>query len=310
MRWPSRPFVHAGQPFVQRDRCDRVNVVRDLRSAMRAFAPFSAAAVLAWTVAPVGSQVDWGQYALSTVLALVAGALAIWATRERDGSRLGLVPAALLFLAGVAFLRNSVGGLELGHQRAGDDPGVPHRALQPLAPSTSAVVVAGVGLFYLLPILIVGPPSYPHSQYRSGGAVGGRLGHHRLCHPAARRQRAPAGQRGPRARADAASSSATSSTVSLTVPTRGSTSARPPSRSPTPRSRSSTSPSTAKGSSARRSPSARRRRCASAPTPAAPCRRRSTPGARCSSPTTSRPAWATAPRGSPPAARARCSTSP
>jgi diguanylate cyclase (GGDEF)-like protein len=143
-----------------------VNAVHDLRSAVRAFAPFSAAAILAWTIALVGSRVHWGQYALSAVLALVAGVLATSATRERDGSRLGLVPAALLFLAGVAFLRNSVGGSSSGTSALAMIP-VFHTALYSRSRRDLGAVVAGVGLFYLLPILIVGPPSYPHSQYRS-----------------------------------------------------------------------------------------------------------------------------------------------
>jgi diguanylate cyclase (GGDEF)-like protein len=143
-----------------------VNVARDLRSAVRAFAPFSAAAILAWTIVLVGSRVHWGQYALSGLLALPAGALAIWATRERDASRLGLVPAALLFLAAVAFLRNSVGGTSSGTSALAMIP-VFHTALYSRSRRQLSVVVAGVGLFYLLPILIVGPPAYPHSQYRS-----------------------------------------------------------------------------------------------------------------------------------------------
>ncbi len=143
-----------------------MNAVRDLRSALRALAPFNAAAILAWTIVLVGSRVHWGQYALATVLALVAGALAIGATRERDGSRLGLVPAALLFLAAVAFLRNSVGGTSSGTSALAMIP-VFYTALYSRSRRHLGAVVAGVGLFYLLPILIVGPPSYPHSQYRS-----------------------------------------------------------------------------------------------------------------------------------------------
>jgi diguanylate cyclase (GGDEF)-like protein len=143
-----------------------VHAVRDLRSAIRAFAPFSAAAVLAWTMALIGSRVHWGQYALSILLALIAGTLAIRASREHDRSRLGLVPAALLFLAGVAFLRNSVGGSTSGTSALAMIP-VFHTALYSRSRRQLGVVVAGVGLFYLLPILIVGPPYYPHSQYRT-----------------------------------------------------------------------------------------------------------------------------------------------
>ncbi|HTU98182.1 MAG TPA: sensor domain-containing diguanylate cyclase [Solirubrobacteraceae bacterium] len=140
--------------------------VRDLRSSIRAFAPFSAAAVLAWTIALIGSRVQWGQYALACVLAVAAGALAVRASRDQQGTQLGLVPAALLFLAAVAFLRNSVGGSPSGTSALAMIP-VFHTALYGRSRRQLAVVVAGVGLFYLLPILIVGPPSYPHSQYRS-----------------------------------------------------------------------------------------------------------------------------------------------
>ncbi|HEY1565938.1 MAG TPA: sensor domain-containing diguanylate cyclase [Solirubrobacteraceae bacterium] len=143
-----------------------MHAVRDLRSSVRAFAPFGAAAILAWTVALIGSRVHWDQYALSIVLALPAGALAIRASRDQEGSRLGLVPAALLFLTAVAFLRNSVGGSTSGTSALAMIP-VFQTALYGRSRRQLGVVVAGVGLFYLLPILIVGPPSYPQSQYRS-----------------------------------------------------------------------------------------------------------------------------------------------
>ncbi len=162
----SRSFVQTGQSFVQGDRWVRVNLVGDLRGPLRAFAPFGAAAVLAWTVVLIGSRLDWGQYALSTLLALVAGALAVTATREQAGSERGLVPAALLFLAAVAFLRNSVGGISSGASALAMIP-VFHTAFYSRSRRHLAVVVAGVGLFYLLPIVIVGPPAYPQSQYRA-----------------------------------------------------------------------------------------------------------------------------------------------
>ena len=144
----------------------RVNAVRDLRSATRAFAPFSAAALLAWALVLIGSHVHWEQYALSGALAVIAGGLAVQAMRLRDDSRLGLLPAALLFLAAVAFLRNSVGGTTSGTSALAMVP-VFHAALYGRSRRQLAVVVIGVALFYMLPILIVGPPSYPHSQYRS-----------------------------------------------------------------------------------------------------------------------------------------------
>jgi diguanylate cyclase (GGDEF)-like protein len=143
-----------------------VDLVRDLRASVRAFAPFSVAAVLAWTMVLFGSRVDWGQYALASVLAVAAGALTILATRDHDGSRLGLVPAALLLLAAAAFLRNSVGGINSGTSALSMIP-VFYTALYGRSRRQLGVVVAGVGLFYLLPIVIVGPPAYPHTQYRA-----------------------------------------------------------------------------------------------------------------------------------------------
>ncbi len=133
---------------------------------MHVFAPFSAAAVLAWTAVLVGSDITWAQYAFSAALAIIAGALAVEATGERLGTRLGVVPAALLFLVAVGFLRNSAGGISSGTSALAMIP-VFHTALYSRSRRQLAVVVAGVGLFYLLPIIIVGPPAYPHAQYRS-----------------------------------------------------------------------------------------------------------------------------------------------
>ncbi|MGZ4244408.1 MAG: diguanylate cyclase domain-containing protein [Solirubrobacteraceae bacterium] len=143
-----------------------MDLVQDSRAAIRAYAPFSAASVLAWAVVLFGSRVDWGQYALATGLALVAGTLAVAATGGRSGARIGLVPAALLFLTAVAFLRNSVGGTNSGMSALAMIP-VFYAALYGRSGRQLAVVVAGVGLFYMLPIVIVGAPAYPQSQYRT-----------------------------------------------------------------------------------------------------------------------------------------------
>jgi diguanylate cyclase (GGDEF)-like protein len=144
----------------------RVDVLRDLRAVIRDSAPFCAAALLAWTVVLVGSRVSWGQYAAACALALVAGVLAVPATRDRAGTRLGLVPAALVFLTAVAFLRNSIGGSSSGTSALAMIP-VFHTALSSRSRRQLGIVVAGVGLFYLLPIFLVGPPAYPTSQIRA-----------------------------------------------------------------------------------------------------------------------------------------------
>ena len=136
------------------------------RRAARALAPFSGAALLAWSVVLVGDKVDWPQYALSAVLACAGGGLALVAILRRTRLRLGGAPGAIIFLAAVAVLRNSVGGQASGASALAMIP-VFHTALYSRSRRDLAIVVAGVGIFYMAPILLVGPPAYPHSQYRA-----------------------------------------------------------------------------------------------------------------------------------------------
>ncbi|HWE09778.1 MAG TPA: sensor domain-containing diguanylate cyclase [Solirubrobacteraceae bacterium] len=136
------------------------------RRALRALAPFSAAALLAWTVGLIGARITWPQYGLSVALALAGGLLAVFAMLRQPRIQLGAAPAALVFLAAVAVLRNSVGGTTSGASAVAMIP-VFHTALYSRSRRDLAIVVAGVGVFYLAPILIVGPPAYPHTQYRA-----------------------------------------------------------------------------------------------------------------------------------------------
>jgi diguanylate cyclase (GGDEF)-like protein len=138
----------------------------DLRSAARVVAPFCGAACLAWLTVLVGTRVNWTQYGIASVLAVVAGTLAARAMVDSRASHFGPVPGALLFLAAVGLLRNSVGGLNSGISALAMIS-VFHVALYGRSRRDLAIVVAGVGAFYLAPILIVGPPSYPTTQYRA-----------------------------------------------------------------------------------------------------------------------------------------------
>ena len=137
-----------------------------VRRMLRALAPFFGAALLAWTVVLVGARVDWPQYAFSAGLAIAGGLLALLAMVRDPRIRLGGAPGAIVFLAAVAMLRNSVGGTNSGAAVLSMIP-VFHTALYSRSRRDMAIVLAGVAVFYLAPILIVGPPSYPHAQYRA-----------------------------------------------------------------------------------------------------------------------------------------------
>jgi diguanylate cyclase (GGDEF)-like protein len=136
------------------------------RTSIRARAPFAAAAWLAWSVVLLGSRVDWTQYGISIALGVGGLVLSTAAMSDRGWASRGIVPGALLFLAGVALLRNSVGGISSGASALAIIP-VFHTALYGRSRTELVMVLAGVGVFYLAPILIVGPPAYPHTQYRT-----------------------------------------------------------------------------------------------------------------------------------------------
>ena len=144
---------------------DTITATRFMR-ALRALTPFCGAALLAWGAAIVGDTVDWPQYALSAALAWAGGVLAVLAMVGHPRTRVSGAVGALVFLAAVAVLRNSVGGTNSGAAALSMIP-VFYTALYSRSRGELAVVVAAVGVFYLAPILIVGPPAYPHTQYRA-----------------------------------------------------------------------------------------------------------------------------------------------
>ncbi len=144
---------------------DTITATRFMRS-LRALAPFCGAALLAWSIVLVGASVDWAQYALSAGLGLAGGILAFLAMLRLPRTALSGAPGAIVFLAAVAMLRNSVGGTNSGAAALAMIP-VFHTALYSRSRRDMAIIVAGVGVFYLAPILIVGPPAYPHTQYRA-----------------------------------------------------------------------------------------------------------------------------------------------
>jgi diguanylate cyclase (GGDEF)-like protein len=133
--------------------------------ANRHLLPFVAASVLAWAVVPVGSSMDWGTYALSGGLAVLAG---LWCiaplptalTKVREA-----IPS-LIFMGAVALLRDSAGGINSAVGVLALLP-VFYTALYSNRAQLWTVVV-GMATLFLAQTLLVGPPAYPHSQYRAG----------------------------------------------------------------------------------------------------------------------------------------------
>jgi diguanylate cyclase (GGDEF)-like protein len=97
--------------------------------AAGALAPFGAVTALAWVAVPVGSTIDWSEYAVASVLIVFVGISPLTGWRA---IRFGSIASALY-----------------GSRR------------------TLGAVIGAVAVFYLAPILLLGPPDYPTAQYRT-----------------------------------------------------------------------------------------------------------------------------------------------
>jgi diguanylate cyclase (GGDEF)-like protein len=149
----------------------------DRGGALRALAPFVGTVALAWLTVPIGTRVDWLQYTVSAGLVVLAVGVRLgpeWARR----SPWSTVPS-LIFLAALGLLRNSAGGIS---SSVGVFALVPvfFTALHGQGRRELYVVLAGLAAFFLVPLILVGPPDYPHTQYRGallslavGAIVGG-----------------------------------------------------------------------------------------------------------------------------------------
>ena len=137
-----------------------------LLASVRRIAPFAGACCLAWIAVPVGSTISWALYLTSLALALAAGGIALSAIVARRHVWLAVVPSALMLLIAVGLLRQSAGGITSGASALAILP-VFQTALYSRSRRDLLLVLTGVALFYLVPIWVVGPPAYPHSQYRT-----------------------------------------------------------------------------------------------------------------------------------------------
>jgi diguanylate cyclase (GGDEF)-like protein len=135
------------------------------RRTARHMAPFLGASLLAWIAVPVGSSMHWGVYAASAGMATLAGLLGIVQlpgalTKAREA-----IPS-LVFLLAIALLRDSAGGINSAVGALALLP-VFYTALYSSRAQLCTVLV-GMTTVLLAQNLLIGPPAYPHSQYRAG----------------------------------------------------------------------------------------------------------------------------------------------
>ena len=140
-----------------------MELTADRSSRLPRLAPFAAAAMLVWVSVLVGSTVDWTLYAVATALLLLAGVLGLILTPRQPLIR---VASSLVFLGAVGMLRASVGGANSGVAVVALIT-VFYVALYGENRLQLYIVIAGVAAFYLIPIVCIGPPEYPHTQYRA-----------------------------------------------------------------------------------------------------------------------------------------------
>jgi diguanylate cyclase (GGDEF)-like protein len=138
---------------------------RDRSRAAANRLPFAAAILLAWIAIPIGSSMHWGTYAAATGMLVLAVLLGCLLPVRDFNERLGQAPVSVTYLAAVALLRDAAGGSTSGAAIL-TLIAVFYTALYGNGRRSLYVVLASVAVFYLAPILIIGPPPYPHAQYR------------------------------------------------------------------------------------------------------------------------------------------------
>jgi diguanylate cyclase (GGDEF)-like protein len=136
-------------------------LARDRLAPVRNYVPFALAALLAWISEPLTTSVEWREYAVAAALLALCG---LGRALLRRG-HWRIVPS-LLFLAALGLLRDAGGGISSGVSTVAIVP-VFYIALHSQSRRDLYTLLAGLAVFYIAPILIVGPPDYPHTQYRT-----------------------------------------------------------------------------------------------------------------------------------------------
>jgi diguanylate cyclase (GGDEF)-like protein len=153
-----------GRPI---DSATPVEQSREEASAERTrlnLAPFAAAAGLAAIVALIATNVDWAQYSIAIALGVLAGLVRLIPVRGLLAKTREIAPS-LIFLAAVAYLRSAAGGA---------NSGIAVVALLPVFWTALygdrrqlCVVTVAMAVFFLAPLVFIGGPAYPASQYRA-----------------------------------------------------------------------------------------------------------------------------------------------
>ena len=139
-------------------------------------APFAAAAGLAAVVAPIATEVNWGQYLAAIAMGVLAGLIRLIPVRGTL-AKAREIPPSLIFLAAVATLRSAAGGA---------NSGIAVVALLPVFWTALygdrrqlCVVTVAMAVFFLAPLVFIGGTAYPAAQYRAAVlflAVGAIIG--------------------------------------------------------------------------------------------------------------------------------------
>jgi diguanylate cyclase (GGDEF)-like protein len=135
------------------------------RELVRRCAPFVAAALVAFALAPLGTAVHWAEYGLAVALTAVTVTTVVavpWTKLPRTTT----VLPVLLFLVAAACLRDAAGGSSSGVGVVTLLAVVWCALYHPR--SHVILVLVGVLIFFALPPLLVGGDAYPLSGLRQG----------------------------------------------------------------------------------------------------------------------------------------------
>ena len=139
---------------------------RNPAALVRQLGPFAATALIAWGAVLIGTQVDWVEYGISLGLLALAWGYGLVAVLHGGKMLKGTVLGSLGFLAALGVMRDAAGGSVAAVTIVSLLP-VFQTALYVRQRGGLVIVLGGVAVFYLLPLILIGPPDYPHSGYRS-----------------------------------------------------------------------------------------------------------------------------------------------
>jgi diguanylate cyclase (GGDEF)-like protein len=132
---------------------------------VRQLGPFAITALAAWVGVLIGTTIDWPEYGIS--LAVLAASWTYGVAAGLRGNMLtGTVLGSLGFLLALGLLRDSAGGNVAAVTIVSLLP-VFQTALYVRDRLGLWIVLLGLTIFYLAPLVFIGPPSYPNNLYRS-----------------------------------------------------------------------------------------------------------------------------------------------